>query len=283
MLRHEHSVVTLCRVLKVNRSTYYKRFSGKIAPRTAENQQLRKTILEIYTTSKKRVGPAKVRRMLLRDYGISISIGRVYRLMSTMHLPKMSTVKPAFKPTEGQVSLKRPNHLKQAFNPPAPNQVWTSDFSYIPMGNKSFVYLCVILDLFSRKIIALSVSKKIDTALAITTLEKAIQVRKPQASVLFHTDQGSQYTSFEFRKFLENHSIVQSLSKPGYPWDNAVTEAFFKYMKKEELNRRTFSSLQEVQLACFEYIEGFYNSQRPHGTLNMLTPNEMEDKYFDSH
>ncbi len=282
MLHHEHSIVTLCRVLKVNRSTYYKRFSGKISPRTAENQQLRKTILEIYTTSQKRVGPAKVRRMLLRDYGISISIGRVYRLMSTMHLPKMSTVKPAFKPTEGQTSLKRPNHLKQAFNPPAPNQVWTSDFSYIPIGNKSFVYLCVILDLFSRKIIAWSVSKKIDTALAITTIEKAIQVRNPQASVLFHTDQGSQYTSFEFRKFLENHSIVQSLSKPGYPWDNAVTEAFSKYMKKEELNRRTFSSLQEVQLACFEYIKGFYNTQRPHDTLDMLTPNEMEDRYFDS-
>ncbi|WYJ83100.1 hypothetical protein IGL98_000396 [Enterococcus sp. DIV0840] len=209
--------------------------------------------------------------MLLSDYGISISIGRVYRLMSTMNLPKMYTVKPAFKPTKGQISLKHPNYLKQAFNPPAPNQVWTSDFSYIPIGKKSFVYLCVILDLFSRKVIAWTVSKKIDTALAITTIEKAIQVRKPKASVLFHTDQGSQYTSFEFRQYLEDHSIVQSLSKPGYPWDNAVTEAFFKYMKKEELKRRTFSSLKEVQLTCFEYIEGFYNSQRPHGTLDMLT------------
>lgn len=141
-------------VLKVNRSTYCKRFSGKTAPRTAENQQLRTIILEIYTTSKKRVGSAKVRRMLLRDYGISISIGRVYRLMSTMKFLKMFTVKPAFNPTKGQVSLKHPNHLKQAFNPPEPNQVWTSDFSYIPIGKKSFVYLCVILDLFSRKILA---------------------------------------------------------------------------------------------------------------------------------
>lgn len=98
---------------------------------------MRKTILEIYTTSKKRVGPAKVQRMLLRDYGFSISISRVYRLMSTMNLPKMSTVKSVFKPTAGQVSLKNPNHLKQAFNPPAPNQVWTSDFSYIPVEKKS--------------------------------------------------------------------------------------------------------------------------------------------------
>lgn len=186
----------------MNRSTYYKHFSGKLAPRTVENQKLRKIILEIYTTAKKRVGPAKIQRMILRDYGISISIGRVYRLMRTMNLPKMSTVKPVFKPSKNQVSLKHPNHLKQAFNPPAPNQVWTSDFSYIPIGKKSFVYLCVILDLFSRKVIAWSVSKKIDTTLAITTIEKAIQVRKPTASLLFHTDQGSQYTSLEFRKLL---------------------------------------------------------------------------------
>ncbi|MFS0974145.1 integrase core domain-containing protein, partial [Enterococcus avium] len=86
------------------------------------------------------------------------------------------------------------------------------------------------------------------------------------SSVLFHTDQGSQYTSFEFRKFIEDHPIVHSLSKPDYPWDNAVTEAFFKYMKKEELNRRSFHSIEEVRLACFAYIEGFYNTKRPHGT-----------------
>jgi putative transposase len=116
-----------------------------------ENQQLRKRILEIYTATQKRIGAAKIQRILFRDYGISISVGRVYRLMKSMTLPKMSTSKPAFKKQHRQVSLDRPNHLNQAFNPPAPNQVWTSDFSYIPVGKKGFVYLCVILDLFSRK------------------------------------------------------------------------------------------------------------------------------------
>lgn len=189
-------------MLKVNRSTYYKYFSDKVAPKTLENQQIRKNILEIYTTSQKRVGPAKIQRMLSRDYGLHISIGRVYRLMKTMHLPKMSTSKPVFKRSKSQVSLERPNHLKQAFNPPAPNQVWTSDFSYIPIGNKSFVYLCIILDLFSRKVIAWSVSHKIDTLLAISTVEKAIQSRRPTTPVLFHTDQGTQYTFLEFKKIL---------------------------------------------------------------------------------
>ncbi|HBI1907141.1 TPA: IS3 family transposase, partial [Enterococcus faecalis] len=281
ILRYEHSIVTLCRVLKVNRSTYYKRFSGKVAPRTKENQYLRKVILEIYTSSQKRLGAAKIRQILLRDYGISISIGRVYRLMKSMALPKMSTIKPVFKKRKNKVSLTRPNHLNQAFNPPAPNQVWTSDFSYIPIGKKTFAYLCVVLDLFSRKVIAWTVESTIDTNLAIKTLDKALHSRKLMNPVLFHTDQGSQYTSFEFRKFIEHHPIVHSLSRPGYPWDNAVTEAFFKYMKKEELNRRSFHSIEEVRLACFAYIEGFYNTKRPHGTLDMLTPNEKEALYFE--
>lgn len=193
----------------------------------------------------------------------------------------MSTIKPVFKKKKNKVSLTRPNHLKQAFNPPAPNQVWTSDFSYIPIGKKTFVYLCVILDLYSRKVIAWTVGATMNTRLAIQTVDKAIHSRKPMNSVLFHTDQGSQYTSLEFRKFIENHPIVHSLSKPGYPWDNAVTEAFFKYMKKEELNRRSFHSIEEVRLACFAYIEGFYNTKRPHGTLDMLTPNEKEALYFE--
>ncbi|RDX01173.1 integrase [Listeria kieliensis] len=239
-------------------------------------------ILDIYTSSQKRIGAAKIRRIFLRDYGISISIGRVYRLMKSMNLPKMSTAKPVFKKSKNKVPLIRPNHLNQAFNPPAPNQVWTSDFSYIPIGQRTFAYLCVILDLFSRKVITWTVGASIDTNLAITTLNKALRARILTDSVLFHTDQGSQYTSFEFRKFLDNHPVVHSLSKPGYPWDNAVTEAFFKYMKKEELNRRQFCSIEEVRLACFTYIEGFYNTKRPHGTLEMLTPNEKEALYFES-
>lgn len=118
ILRYEQGIVTLYRVLKVNRSTYYKHFSENVAPRTLENQQIRKNILEIYTTTQKRVGPAKIQRMLSRDYGLHISIGRVYRLMKTMNLTKMSTSKPVFKRAKSRVSLERPNHLKQVLNPP---------------------------------------------------------------------------------------------------------------------------------------------------------------------
>ncbi len=273
-MRFEHSIVRLCHILKVNRSTYYKHFTLPPAPRTVKNQQIKKHILSIYMESKKRLGAAKVKVVLERDYGISISVGRVYRLMKSMNLPKMSTTKP-------KVSLACPNHLNQQFNPTEPNRVWTSDISYIPVKNR-FVYLCVILDLYSRKVIAWKVRTRMTTSLVLDTLQTALDTRQPTQPLLFHTDRGTQYTSSEMRQFLDYHSLTYSYSKKGYPWDNAVTESFFKYMKKEELDRRVFKTIQEVTLSSFEYIEGFYNPKRPHSANNMLTPNQKERNYFES-
>ena len=99
---------------------------------------------------------------------------------------------------------------------------------------------------------------------------------------MFHSDRGTQYTAFSFRQLLDSLNVLQSFSHKGYPFDNACCESFFKYLKKEEANRRTYHSLQELQLSVFEYIEGFYNSKRPHGSLNLLTPNEMEAPYWGS-
>lgn len=271
----------LCRVLNVNRSTYYKHFDPTPAPRTVENQQLRQTIFSIYMDSKKRLGAAKIKVVLERDFGIFNSVGRVYRLMKSMDLPKMSTAKPKFLYAKPKVSLAYSNHLNQQFNPTEPNRVWTSDISYIPV-NKGFVYLCVILDLFSRKIIGWRVRPTMEASLVLETLETAVNQRNPKEPVLFHTDRGSQYCATSVRQFLDTHNLVPSYSKAAYPWDNAVNESFFKYMKKEELNRRTFRTIQEVEQSSFEYIEGFYNSKRPHSANNMMTPNEKEKIYFGS-
>ena len=98
---------------------------------------------------------------------------------------------------------------------------------------------------------------------------------------MFHSDRGSQYTAFAFRQLLDTLNVVQSFSKKGYPFDNACCECFFKYLKKEEVNRKTYHSLQELHLSVFEYIEGFYNSKRPHGSLGMMTPNEKEELYWE--
>ena len=280
-MRFQHKISTLCRVLKVNRSTYYKHFSEKISDRALQNQKIRSIILSVYSASKKRLGAYKICYLLKAEYGIHISVGRVYRLMKSMNLPKMSTVKPKFISSKKEDSSVYNNKLKQNFTTDKPNIVWVSDITYVKV-NSSFYYICVIIDLFSRKVISYSVSNKIDTKLVINTFHKAFISRNRPENLIFHSDRGSQYTSKEFRKFLENCNIIQSFSAKGYPYDNAVAEAFFKFLKFEELNRKSFTSKSELELSLFEYIEGFYNSKRPHSANDMLSPNQKEKLYFDS-
>ena len=137
------------------------------------------------------------------------------------------------------------------------------------------------MDLFSRKVIAWNISSKPDVELVMNAFKKAYEKRNQPIGLMFHSDRGTQYTAFSFRQLLDSLNVVQSFSKKGYPYDNACCECFFKYLKKEEINRRTYHSLNELQMSVFEYIEGFYNSRRPHGSLEMLTPNEKEELFWN--
>lgn len=137
------------------------------------------------------------------------------------------------------------------------------------------------MDLFSRKVIAWNISGRPDVDLVMQAFRKAYTKREQPQGLMFHSDRGTQYTAFSFRKLLDSLNVVQSFSKKGYPFDNACCECFFKYLKKEETNRRTYHSLEELKSSVFEYIEGFYNSRRPHGSLGMLTPNQKEDLFWN--
>lgn len=243
------------------------------------NQELKNIIVQIYAEAKKRFGVQKIQYVLLRDYGIKISKGKVARLLKTMKLPKMSTLKPKYTSYINTIDCK--NILDQQFNQVSPNAVWVSDFTYLKAGSKT-VYLCVILDLFSRKVITWNTSSNIDADLLLKTFNKAYALRGEPKALMFHSDRGSQFTSFAFRKRLEELNVLQSFSKKGHPYDNACMECFFKYLKLEETNRHTYHSIEELNLALFEYIEGFYNSKRPHTSLNNLTPNEKEALYFSN-
>lgn len=265
--------------MRVNRSSYYKHYSSKPSPRIAENQEIASKILLIYAQHNKRLGAYKIKYVLERDYGIKISVGRVYRLMKTLDLPKMSTVKPPKSKNEVN-NEKYEDNLKREFTQKAPNLVWVSDITYLKANGKWY-YLCVIMDLFSRKIISWELSTRATTELVISALKKAHKNRNPDDGLIFHSDRGAQYTSKSFKQLLDSLNIVQSCSNKGVPFDNACCECFFKYLKKEETNRKTYASFEELRLSVFEYIDGYYNSKRPHGTLNMLTPNEMEAKYFN--
>lgn len=134
---------------------------------------------------------------------------------------------------------------------------------------------------FSRKIISWNISSKPNADLVIQTFQKAYRSRNFPAGLMFHSDKGSQYTACAFRKLLDELNVVQSFSKKGYPFDNACCESFFKYLKKEETNRRNFRTYRDLYHSVFQYIEGFYNSRRPHGSLGYLTPNEMEATFWD--
>ena len=266
--------------MNVNRSTYYKHFSQKLSKRALQNQKIRTLILSIYSSSKKRLGAYKICYLLGAEYGIYISVGKVYRLMKSMNLPKISTIKPKFIPAKKCLSSYK-NEVKQNFTTDKPNLVWVSDITYVKV-NGNFHYVCVIIDLFSRKVISYSVSSKINENLVINTFKKAFSVRNKPQNLIFHSDRGSQYTSLNFRRLLEQCNVIQSFSAKGYPYDNAVAESFFRFLKSEELNRKTFYNKAQLELSLFEYIEGFYNSKRPHSANNMLSPNQKEKFYFEN-
>lgn len=278
-LSHQHSISILCRVLKVNRSTYYKFLNHRLSARETENTEIHSHILEIYAASDKRLGAHKIQICLQRDYCIHISVGRVYRLMKTMNLPKMSTVKPSQPRYHSAQRISYENILAQNFNQPKPNLVWVSDFTYLRVAGR-FYYLCVILALFSRKVIAYRVSPKMDRFLAIDTLRDAVAARNPSSGLIFHSDRGSQFTSDDFRRILDEFHFVQSFSAKGHPYDNAVVECFFKYLKKEETDRRSYQSLDQLKQSLFSYINGFYNSLRPHSHNGGLSPIQRENLFF---
>ena len=175
----------------------------------------------------------------------------------------MSTVKPS-----GSVKHSDngdcTDHLNRNFFLKDPNLVWVSDITYLNAGGKWY-HLCIIMDLFSRKVISWKLSAKANAELVMETFRKAYEKRGAPCGLMFHSDRGSQYTSFSFRQLPDSLNVVQSFSKKGCPFDNACCECFFKYLKKEETNRRIYHSFKELQLSVFEYIDGYYNAKRPHG------------------
>ena len=219
-----------------------------------------------------------MKQRLMAEYGINISVGRVYRLMKSMQLSKMSTHRSYGRRTKNY-GEQAENILRRQFSPSAPNMVWASDITYI-RTTKGQVYLCVIIDLFARKVIAWSVSSSQSTKFVAELLLRAWKLRRNPKSVIFHSDRGTQYTSKEFRQLIDEIGFCQSLSAPGCPYDNAVVEAFFKFLKKEEINRRKFSKIEEVKQSVFSYIEGYYNKKRPHSANGGLSPDEKEAKFW---
>lgn len=275
LLYGQYDVHTLCEALEVSRGTFYNHiFRNKRGDAWFEKrrEEYRVLIRDVFNEYRQVLGAEKIRTILMQR-GHKVSTRFVADIMREMGLVCVrSTAKQEY--LKLREPEKKRNVLQQRFTANKPNKIWVSDITCFKLNGR-YYYICVILDLFSRKIISYKISKKNSTQLITSTFRKAWELRSPKAGLLFHSDRGTQYTSHRFQQMLHDYAVVQSFSNSGRPHDNAVAESFFASLKKEELYRRDYTSEPAFKKGIESYIE-FYNTRRPHRTLKNRTPCQME-------
>ena len=266
--------------MKVSRSGYYDWLDRPKSSRSLENNELTKVIREVFTKSRNIYGTRRIADQLAKR-GIFISRNRIVKLMALAGLS--CKTKRKFKVTTDSKHNKpiSPNLLNREFNVIKADTYWVGDITYIPT-KAGWLYLATVIDLYSRQIIGWSMSNNMKAKLVNDALTMAIWKRKPKrGGLIWHTDQGSQYACESHRSILKDHDIIQSMSRKGDCWDNAVAESFFKTLKTELTNHYQFNNQQEAKNVIFEYIEVFYNRIRTHSANNYLSPVEFERKNQD--
>lgn len=275
----QFSVHVLCEALDVPRGTFYnhiKRNKRDNSSYAKHREELRTAIQEIFEESRQTFGSEKI-CAVLHERGYRAGTTLIRELMSELGLSSVAaTSKRQWKKSNSYE--RKANILQRQFHADAPNCVWVSDVTCLKLKDR-FYYLCVIIDLYSRKVIVHKVSTRNSTQLITATLKMAYNIRTPGENLIFHSDQGSQYTSHGFRQLLEKLKITQSFSNAGTPHDNAVMESFFAVFKKEEFYRSAYRSEAELRKKVDKYIT-FYNQKRPHTTLGLQTPEQYEDAFF---
>ncbi len=269
-------VEKMCRVLKVSRSGFYAwRGRGK-SMRQLENERLLVEIKKAHKNSSKIYGSPRITEEV-RENGIKCSRNRVARLMRRNGIA--AKAKRRFKATtDSRHNLPvAKNLLNRQFRVDAPNKVWVSDITYIWTA-EGWLYLAVILDLFSRKIVGWSMSDRMTQDIVINAFLQAMWRRKPGAGLMFHSDRGSQYASGDFRRLLLEHGVIQSMSRKGNCYDNAVAESFFHTLKTEVVYHEKYLTREQARKSVFEYIELFYNRVRKHSTLGYCSPWKFEQE-----
>jgi len=264
----------MCRVLRVSRSGYYRWLKRKPSRRKLDNQRLDTEIREIYDGSKGRYGSPKITQEL-RDRGRRVGKNRVAKRMRKAGL--RSKIRRKYKVTTNSKHnfAVAPNLLERNFTAPAPDKVWVSDITYLATRT-GWLYLTVIIDVFSRMVVGWALSSSLSHEMVIAALKRAIQRRRPAKGLIFHSDRGVQYACNDFRKQLSKYEFIQSMSRKGDCWDNAVAESFFGVLKTELVYHERYEDHQDTLHSIFEYIEVFYNRQRRHSTIGYLCPSEYE-------
>ncbi|WP_114265400.1 IS3 family transposase [Klebsiella pneumoniae] len=267
----------LCRVLDVHPSGFYAWLQQPHSQRHQADLRLTGQIKQFWLESGCVYGYRKI-HLDLRDSGQQCGVNRVWRLMKRVGI-KAQVGYRSPRARKGEASIVSPNRLQRQFNPDAPDERWVTDITYI-RTHEGWLYLAVVVDLFSRKIIGWSMQSRMTKDIVLNALLMAVWRRNPQKQVLVHSDQGSQYTSHEWQSFLKSHGLEGSMSRRGNCHDNAVAESFFQLLKRERIKKKLYGTREEARSDIFDYIEMFYNSKRRHGSNDQMSPTEYENQYY---
>jgi putative transposase len=280
--RSSFPVKKMCHILKVSQSGYYRWRKAPLSSRQIENERLKRRIRELFAKHNGMAGSPMITADLHDDPEFSkVSRPRVARLMREMGL-KCRTVKKFVVTTDSKHNDPiAPNLLDRNFNASSPDRVWVTDITYLKVGRK-WHYLTVFLDLFSRIVVGWDLSASLERHSAIRALNKSILRRRPGQGLMIHSDRGVQYASADFRGVLQKQGFVQSMSRKGNCWDNAVAESFFHSIKTQLIHHCRFQSIAEAEQALFNYIEVYYNRQRKHSTNGYKAPALYEQEWWNN-
>ncbi|WP_329958684.1 IS3 family transposase [Psychrobacter sp. I-STPA10] len=268
----------LCNLLGIVRSSYY--YSTKIKPIDIEAIKVKALIRQIFNDSNGSAGTRTITAILWHQHGVRLSRYKAGKFMKRMGLISRQLKQPKYKHCDEGHKI-HDNTLERKFSPIAPNQVWTGDVTYIRIKG-GWCYLAIVLDLYARRIVGFAVSDSPNSLLTGSALKMAYHTRLNPAGVMFHSDQGSHYTSLEFSIYVSECSdMTHSMSRRGNCWDNAPTERFFRSFKTEWMPKVGYENIKEAKCAINEYIWGYYQTIRPHTFNNYLTPLEKEKRYFN--
>lgn len=257
----------MCRVLKVSRSGFYQWLHKPLSDRAIEDRRLLGLIRASYAASGGVYGAPRV-FLDLREAGERCGKNRVARIM------RINKIK-APRAIAGRPSIIAPNKLQRAFTVEQPDRVWVTDITYIRTW-QGWLYLAVVVDLYSRKVVGWSMKPTLARELVLDALIMAVWRRRPKQPVMVHSDQGSQYGSDDWLRFLRANHLEPSMSRRGNCWDNAVVESFFSSLKKDRIKKRIYRTRDLARADVFDYIESFYNRTRRHSHLDGLSPEAFE-------
>ncbi len=273
----EYSIRTMCRVLEVSTSGFYAWRSREKSKRQSEDEKLQLEVKAIHQQSRGTYGVPRIHRAL-RTSGLHVGRKRVARLMKAAAVAGVSRRRSTITTRRDRSARPAPDLLDRKFAADGPNQVWVADITYVPTW-AGFIFLAVVLDVWSRKIVGWAMEAHMKTSLVTDALEMALARRKPPRGVIHHSDQGSQYTSIEFGSRCREAGVRPSMGSVGDCYDNAMCESFFATLECELLDRTRFSTHDEARAALFDFIEGWYNTHRLHSAIDYTSPAKFEREH----